>query len=345
LAEEITKQASKRRIKMIGCYVTGILPRPKELVEATRAYERRRIGEEELEKAFREATIKAIEAQLSAGLSYITDGMLKWQDLLRPFTENLEGIKAGALARWFNNNTFYRKPIVQSEIRHKKAIVPELTYMEYLPKGVPWKAILPAPYTLARLSENKFYKNEGELMFSYADVLKIEIESLTGMGFKYVQLSDPALVYNPLKEPVSGDTLADVKEALKIVVKNGNVRTCLQTFFGDFSQILPEALDFPVDDLGIDLYETSLEKLEEHAFNKGVALGLVDARSSLIEDENELFTVAKELIESIYPSKIHDVFICPNCDLEFLPWERAEEKIRVISRVAKRLKAELGIHG
>jgi len=331
-------------MRMIGCYVTGILPRPKELVEATRAYDRRKISEEELEKAFKEATIKVIEAQMSAGLSYITDGMLKWQDLLRPFTENLEGIKAGALARWFNNNTFYRKPIVQSEIGLKKDITAELAYIEHLPNNIPWKIILPAPYTLARLSENKFYKDEGELMFSYAEALKTAIENLTRKGFKYIQLSDPAIVYNPLKEPISRDIIVDAKEALKTVVKNAKARTCLQTFFGDFSQIMPEALDFPVDDLGIDFYETNLEKLKEYKFDKGAALGLVDARNSLVEDENEIFTVAKEIIESIYPSKIHSLFICPNCDLEFLPWEKAEEKIRVISRVAKRLRAELGIH-
>jgi 5-methyltetrahydropteroyltriglutamate--homocysteine methyltransferase len=323
---------------MIGCYVTGILPRPKELVEATRACERRKIDKKTLEKAFKEATIKVVEAQVSAGLSYVTDGMLKWQDLLRPFAENLEGLKAGALARWFNNNTFYRKPIVQGELRLKKGIVAELAYVECLPKDIPWKAILPAPYTLAKLSENKFYKDERELMFKYAETLKHEIENLTKMGFKYIQLSDPALVYNPRKEQVSKDTLADVEEALKITVKSAYARTCLQTFFGDFSQILPEALNFPVEDLGIDLYETSLEKLKEYEFDKGVALGLVDSRSSLTEDENELVKVVAELIEAIYPSKAYDVFICPNCDLEFLPWERAKEKMRVIGNVAKSLR-------
>ncbi|MEM0007337.1 MAG: hypothetical protein QXR89_03615 [Candidatus Bathyarchaeia archaeon] len=329
-----------KRMKMIGCYVTGIMPRPKELIETTRAYDRRKVSTEELEKAFKEAAIKVIEAQVSAELSYITDGMLKWQDLLRPFTENLEGLKAGALARWFNNNTFYRKPVVQSEIKPKKGITTELAYTEYLPKNISWKAILPAPYTLARLSENKFYKDERELMFTYAEILKAEIENLAQKGFKYIQLSDPALVYNPFKKTISKDTLADVKEALRITAKGTNVKICLQTFFGDFSQIMPEALNFPVNDLGIDLYETSLESLKEYDFDKGVALGIVDARSSLLEDENELATVAGELIRSVYPSKVHDVFICPNCDLEFLPWERAEEKIRVISRVAKRLKAE-----
>lgn len=329
---------------MIGCYATGIMPRPRELIEATRAYERRKISAEELEKAFKEATVKVIEAQASAELSYITDGMLKWQDLLRPFTENLEGIKAGALTRWFNNNTFYRKPIVQGEIQAKNGIAAELAYTEYLPRSIPWKAILPAPYTLARLSENKFYKDERELMFSYAGILKAEIESLEKKGFKYIQLSDPALVYDPSKKTISKDTLADTKEALKIAVKSANVKTCLQTFFGDFSQIMPEALDFPVDDLGVDLYETSMEKLKGYEFDKGVALGIVDARSSLVEDENELVKVAEELTQSIYPSKVCDVFICPNCDLEFLPWERAEEKIRIISRVTKRLRLELGVH-
>jgi 5-methyltetrahydropteroyltriglutamate--homocysteine methyltransferase len=324
---------------MIGCYVTGILPRPKELVEATRAYERRGIDEKALEKAFKEATKKVVEAQVSAGLSYVTDGMLKWQDLLRPFAENLEGLKAGALARWFNNNTFYRKPIVQSEIRLKKGIIAELAYVECLPSSSPWKIVLPAPYTFAKLSENKFYKDERELMFKYAEILKSEIESLTKVGFKYFQLSDPALVYNPLREQISRDTLADVEEALRIAVKSAYAKTCLQTFFGDFSQIMPEALNFPVEDLGIDLYETSLEKIKEYEFDKGVALGLVDARSSLIEDENELVKVTAELIEAIYPSKAHDIFICPNCDLEFLPWERAEEKMRVISNVAKSLKS------
>lgn len=326
---------------MIGCYITGILPRPKELVEKTREYERKRMNEEELEQAFKEATVKVIEAQISAGLSYVADGMLKWQDFLRPFAKNLDGVKIGSLARWFNNNTFYRRPIVLGEIQRKKDIVLEMANIECLPKNVPWKAILPAPYTLTRLSENNFYKSEKEMLFKYAEILREEIRSLTKMGFKYVQLSDPALVYNPFKDSVSKDTIAEVKTSLETVVKGVTAKVCLQTFFGDFTQILPEALDFPVDDLGIDLYETNVKKLKGYKFDKGVALGLVDARSSLVEDEKELTVVAKELVESVYPSKIFDVFICPNCDLEFLPWERAEEKIKVLANIAKNLHNEL----
>ena len=62
---------------MIGCYVTGIFPRPKKLVEVTRAHDRGKVGEKELERAFEDATLKVINAQVSAGLSHITDGMIR----------------------------------------------------------------------------------------------------------------------------------------------------------------------------------------------------------------------------------------------------------------------------
>lgn len=325
---------------MIGCYVTGVLPRSSKLIAKTRIYERRKISEKELEESFEKATENAIKAQISAGLSYITDGMLKWQDLLRPFTENLKGITVGSLTRWFNNNTFYRQPIITDHVKREKDVVNNIMQLEKLPKNLPWKAILPAPYTFVSLSENQYYKDEAEFMFKFAEIINEEIKSLAETGFSYIQLSDPALVYEPLTSKSKKEKLALVNDVLETAVKGTSVKTCLQTFFGDFSKILPEALDFPVDHLGIDLYETDSEKLKEYSFEKGVALGLVDARSSLVEGQNELVAAAEQIIESIYRSRVKEVFICPNCDLDFLPWERTEEKMKVLSNVTKRLREE-----
>lgn len=326
---------------MIGCYLTGMHPRPDELIRITRAYERKKVDENELEKSFKKATQEIINAQVVAGFDYVTDGMLKWQDLPRPFTEGLSGIKTGSLARWFNNNTFYRKPVIVNAIERTKDIAKDITYLEQLPKSLPWKAILPAPYTFVSISDNRFYKDETEFMFKFAQILNEEIKSLAETGFSYIQLSDPALVYKPMTTlSARKDKLALVNDALEVAVRGTPVKTCLQAFFGDFSRILPEALDFPVDHLGIDLYETNLRELKEYSFEKGIALGLIDSRSSLIEYQSELIAIAKEIIESLYPSKIGEVFISPNCDLEFLPWKRAEEKMKVISNVAQKLGEE-----
>jgi 5-methyltetrahydropteroyltriglutamate--homocysteine methyltransferase len=325
---------------MIGCYVTGALPRSSELIRKTRAYERGRINKKELEESFEKATESATKAQISAGLDYITDGMLKWQDLFRPFTENLKGVKMGSLTRWFNNNTFYRKPIITDYVKREEDVVNNMMQLEKLPKNLSWKAILPAPYTFVSLSENQFYKDKAEFMFKFAEVINEEIKSLAERGFSYIQLSEPALVYEPLAPKFKKDKLALVNDVLETAVKGTTTKTCLQTFFGDFSKISPQALDFPVDHLGIDLYETDFEKLKEYSFEKGVALGLVDSRSSLVEEQDELVAVAEEIVEAIYRSRVEEVFICPNCDLDFLPLEKAEEKMKVISTVTKRLREE-----
>lgn len=325
---------------MIGCYVTGVLPRSRKLIEITRAYERGKISKKELEESFEKATESVIKAQISAGLDYVTDGMLKWQDLFRPFTENLKGITVGSLTRWFNNNTFYRKPIITDHVKREEDVVNKIIQLEKMPKNLPWKAILPAPYTFVSLSDNQYYKDEAEFMFKFAEIINEEIKSLAETGFSYIQLSDPALVYEPLTPKFRKEKLALVNDVLETAVKGITTKTCLQTFFGDFSKILPEALDFPVDHLGIDLYETDFEKLKEYSFEKGVALGLIDSRSSLVEEQDELVAAAEQIIESIYRSRIEEVFICPNCDLDFLPWERAEEKMKVISSVTKRLREE-----
>jgi len=324
---------------MISCYVTGASPRSSELIRKTRAYERGKISKKELEESFEKATGTVIESQVSAGLSYITDGMLKWQDLLRPFT-NLKGITVGSLRRWFNNNTFYRKPVIKDYVKRERDVVINVTHLAKLPKNLLWKAILPAPYTFVSLSENQYYRDKAEFMFKFAEVINEEIEGLAEAGFSYIQLSEPALVYEQSKPKSMRDKLALVNDALEIAVKGTTTKTCLQTFFGDFSKILPEALDFPVDHLGIDLYETDFEELKEYGFEKGVALGLVDSRSSLVEEPDELVAVAKEIIESIHRSNMGEVFICPNCDLDFLPWEKAEEKMKVLSSATKRLREE-----
>jgi 5-methyltetrahydropteroyltriglutamate--homocysteine methyltransferase len=327
---------------MIGCYATGMFPRPNKLIAATRAYERGALGNKALEKAFKEATLEVVKLQESAGLSHVTDGMLKWQDLLRPFAENLGGVKVDGLARWFDNNTFYKTPVIVGALHRNGSITKKLMHVKLLPSEIPWKAILPAPYTFIKLSKIQLSKSKRELMFEYARILRDEIEELVALGFKYVQLSDPALVYNPFYKPISKDLLSDVKEALKTAVKGTAVKTCLQTFFGDFCQILPEALDFPVDHLGIDLCETSLEGLKGYSFRRGVALGLVNSRSSLVEDQKWLVETAKRAINLVQcASEVSEIFICPNCDLEFLPWKKAEEKLCIASLAAKTLRREL----
>jgi 5-methyltetrahydropteroyltriglutamate--homocysteine methyltransferase len=325
---------------MIDGYLAGAFPRSPELIEATINFEKGKLGQMELEKEFSRTTGELIKLQVSKKFGYITDGMLRWNDLLRPFTFGLKALEVGPLTRWFDNNTFYRKPIIVNKLGGNGKISLKIVYKDQMPRKAKWKAILPALFTFAKLSENKYYRDKLELMFNYSKILRKEIKSLAEGGFSYIQLSDPSLVYRPFEGPIQKDELQEVKEALGEATKGIKVRTSLQTFFGDFAKLLPEVLDFPVDDLGFDLYKTNISELSKYKFTKGIALGLVDSRSSVLEGPAELINIAKHLIKSVYPSKIKEVFICPNTDLDFLPWRVAKKKLSIISKVINALRGE-----
>lgn len=318
---------------MIGSSVSGNLPRTQELIAKTRAYDRAKLSDEELEAAYVEATKRVIEGQAKAGLSHVNDGLLKWQDLLRPFSQGLGGVEVGPMARWFNNNTFYKVPLVKGPITYEGPVTEGLGYRKLLPKGATLKAVLPAPYTFAALATDCHYGDEAKLQAAYAEALNQEARHLEKLGYGYIQLSDPALVYVTTK-PTKKELKAYGK-VLEVATSGLKAKTCLQTFFGDAGDLLPEALAYPVSDIGFDLYETAPETLKGLKLKGGISLGVVDARNSTIEDPTELTAATNQILETISPK---DIYVSTNCDTDFLTWEKAEEKIGVLVKVAENLR-------
>lgn len=316
---------------MIGSSVSGNLPRPQELIAKTRAYDRGKLAEEELEAAYVEATRQVITGQ--SGLTHVTDGLLKWQDLLSPFTQGLGGVTLGPMARWFNNNTFYKVPIIEGPIIYNGPVTEVLSYRKLLPDGVTHKAVLPAPYTFAALADDHHYGDRAKLQTAYAKALNREAKHLESQGYSYIQLSDPALVYTTTKP--SKKELKSYGKVLGVTTAGLKAKTCLTTFFGDAANIFPEALAYPVTDLGFDLYETAPETLKGLKLKGGISLGLVDARNSTIEDTDELTEAAKRILKTLKPT---DTYVSTNCDTDFLTWEKAQEKIKVLTRVAENLR-------
>ena len=198
------------------------------------------------------------------------------------------------------------------------------------------KAILPAPYTFCKLSKNEYCRDEEKLLFDFAEILKDEIECLEKQGYDYIQLSDPALVFH--KTIPDKDDLRTIKDAIELVTEGTNARICLQTFFGDVSPILNEILEWKVDDIGIDFYDSDFENIKEYSFTKGVSLGLVNARNTLEENPAELIDICLELLSYSNPERL---VISTNCDLDFLTWDIAKSKIATVTTVEKKLKGEI----
>lgn len=294
-------------------------------MEATRSLDRKRISPQEAEEIRTEDAKAAVAVQREAGLTFVTDGQLNWQDLFRPTVEWCEGLEPGALMRWFDNNTFYRKPEVVGDLTIHNGLGHDF-FRARLVEGLPWKVILPGPYTLARASEDAASApRRTERIGELAALIKQVARWCADRGAKQVQFSEPWLVYGPVKR----EDLEATGEAYAVVSKGLRAETVLQTYFGSLKRVYEDLLDFPVDALGIDLTATNLRDLSGHSFDKGAVLGVIDGRNSLVESPKDVVDVAAEASEALDPDW---VAIAPSCELELCPRVVADKKVEALGR-------------
>jgi len=314
---------------VVDAHLTGIFPRSEELIQITRLAARGKASQSEVDKIIYRDIKSLVELQKSAGLRYVTDGQLNWQDLFRPFSTLFTGIQPGSLTRWFDNNTFYRKPIVTERPRFRGSNTAQYFRKDLLPTSVAKKAILPGPFTFTFMSENKTKSPMADLVDDIAHALKDLISDLSKMGYEFFQLNEPLLSYSNLKK----DDLQMAANAIDTCAKGVAGKKCLQTYFGDASDVAAALLDFAVDFIGLDLYATPIEPLLQLDFTRGLGCGCVDGRNSLLESPEDLSKLITRIRDELEPK---DLFICPNCDLEYLPYPVAEKKVQVLSS-AKRM--------
>ncbi|MBI2183454.1 MAG: hypothetical protein HYU39_00690 [Thaumarchaeota archaeon] len=309
---------------MYGAYIGGIFPRSERLIEATR------VKATNLLSLYKEEKRRVVELQAQQGFTYIADPMEDWDDMLRPFLK-LEGIQEGPLDRFYENNTFYRKPIIINKVKGPGNIASTALALNLLPKKGNWKASLPDPYTFADLSENRHYADKIELMFELAKILSQEVASLASAGVKMIQLNGPSIVAQKNTED-----LRRIGEAIQKTVKGRGVETYLHLYFKNASKIIPKILDFNVDGLGIDFVNTPLKELENLDF-KGLACGIVDSTNTKMETPKEIASFVENVLETLEPKQI---YLTPNCDLEHIPYTFAKQKVRNMGRALELLRGE-----
>lgn len=314
---------------MIDAHLTGAFPRSESLVEVTRLADRGKASKIDVEAAFDRDCQALVQLQTQTELDYVVDGQLNWQDLFRPFSEFFTGIQLGSLTRWFDNNTFYRKPVITQKIASRREIIDEFFRHSFLP-DLQRKAILPGPMSFALLCENNAYGDVADLIGDTAVALKAVVSSLRRLGYTCIQFNEPAISNEDRVKAV----LQHAKQAYATCAKATGTKTSLHTYFADPAPILDALLDLPVDSVGVDFYQASVESIAEHTFNKELDCGCIDGRNSLLESPENVVKFVRRVQEQVEPKR---TTVCPNCDLDFLPHPIAVQKTRLLGEVKKRL--------
>jgi 5-methyltetrahydropteroyltriglutamate--homocysteine methyltransferase len=286
----------------VQAFAPGIHPRSEELVQATRDLDRGRTTPHAVDEQVQRDLEALVRVQQEAELDLPADGMLRWQDLFRPLVEAADGLELGALTRFLDTNTFYRAPnATQAQPRLRAPL--EERYIT--PLQGPRLVTLPSPFALAH--------GTGIPPKVIAEgVLKPQIEALEA---ELIVLAEPFLARED--EP----PLDDLEEALGVL---DGARVALQLTFANASKVLERAADLPVAGIGIDFYATPIDAVPE-GLEKLLLAGVVDARSSALEEPRELAEFADRLRAE---RGVETIALTPNGDLHFVSQRIAHEKLR-----------------
>jgi 5-methyltetrahydropteroyltriglutamate--homocysteine methyltransferase len=303
-------------------------PRPARLRNALNKLDRGEISPDEVEALKDEVTMEVINEQIEAGVDVITDGQIRWDDEVTYFARALKGISLNGLFRYFDTNTYYRQPMIKGPVAWEGPVTVRDYEFAAQHSSRPVKAVLPAPYSLARLSIDEHYGGRVEnLVMDLATAVNAEARALAAAGAHLIQLNDPVLTRRK-------DDVSLAVRSAAAAFDGVDCQKQVNYYYGDVNGILGALGDLPVDVLGLDFImgPANYEALEGGEISQRICAGIVDARNTRMETEDELLERISRLLRRLGPERTE---ISPNMGLEFLPRERAFEKLQRMVAVAR----------
>lgn len=308
---------------MINYWSAGIYPRNEKLIESTRSYDKT------LEKQFKKEKSRLLKIQSNNKLDYISDPLIDWDDNLRPFTDNLRGIEKGPLTRYYENNTFYRQPIIKSKLGTTGNILKNNVCFDLFTSKSKVKIDILDPFTFYDLSANEFYKSEEEAVNAFAEIIKKELNSIK-RNVQLIQFNSPSLAR--IEEI---DRLNMVKKAMEKIVKGLDTKTCLNLWGSDISNTLEKFQEFPVDIIGIDFTSSNVDKFDKIEMKKGLACGLIDAKNTKMEKSSDIIRELKNIKKTFSPESLA---VITSWDFEFIPEPFADKKLQIMKQIKEKSK-------
>lgn len=319
------------RTTVVGSYPRiGDAPQEQELRRTIARFDKGEASEADVRAAEREVVKAVLQEQTAAGIDVVTDGQIAWYDSQSHVAGVLSGVEIGGLVRYFDTNTYYRQPVVMAIPRWTTPLVVEEWQFAQGVSKAPVKAVLTGPVTLADLALDRHYGKKRALAVAFADALAEEVAALRSAGVQHIQVDEPILTRRPEDLPLVHETLP------ALAARKGFAELTLATYFGDVATIYRKLLKLPADVIGLDLVQGSKtwSHVLRHGSEKPLSLGVVDARNTKLENPKTLAARVQELADSV---DLDHSYLSPSNGLEFLPRERARQKLGILAETARRV--------
>jgi 5-methyltetrahydropteroyltriglutamate--homocysteine methyltransferase len=316
-----------KKMTEVLVHLSGNLPRSEELFGVLRRYGRGKATWEEVRSTALAETSEWIRLERELGFNLLTDPMLLWHDHFRPFAERWSGLEVDGLARWFDNNLFYRVPVFRERPSGQGDVLAEYIFAEAL-RGRSAKLILPEPFTMVMLSNRRLQVSPEELAVDVARLLAEEATHFlkgTGLQVELLQLSAPYVVSRRL----NSTEVDAVTESMKVLKRKTGLRVQLHTFFYSLGNARGWIEDAGADVVGFDATVTSLDEVLDSGLRGEVAVGIVDSRSSRVERPDEVMGLLRALADAGFTR----IQLTTTTDLEYVPPEVARSKLGALREI------------
>ena len=316
--------------------VVGSYPKPPDegqpftVRKTLHAIERGEANAEDLQRARDELVRAVIAEQEDAGVDLVTDGQIRWDDIVTPFARKMTGFELGGLLRWFDNNVYYRRPICTGPIEWGgPASVEAFEFAQSVARR-PVKAVIPGPITFARLSVDEYYGDYERFVLAIAQVLAQEAFELRAAGATVIQIDEPSLLSAPEDMDLAARALAIVTKDLE------GTDVIVAGYFADAKRLGAGLYDLPVSDFGFDLVAgpENIEIIRAAPAGTKIQAGIVDARNTKLEPVDELVGTIESLAEIV---GVDHLRVSPSAGLEFLPREKARAKLQRLCEAAEKV--------
>ncbi|WP_232685876.1 5-methyltetrahydropteroyltriglutamate--homocysteine methyltransferase [Halobacterium zhouii] len=289
----------------------------------------------EVEAAYEDVREEYVTLQTEAGLDRVVEGQARWDDMLaHPLTVH-DNVETGGIVRYYDNNNFYRDPIVEGELTFSGDLAADLDAASDLTDGL--QAVVPGPYTLSELATDEHYGNDSDFQAAVAEFLAGEVEAFPD-AVETVFVLEPSLVTDPPDD--GADERAS--DAIDEVASATDADVVAHTYWGALDEkVHAHLLDADVDAVGYDLvsnHDDNAYNVAEYGTKDDVALGVVDGQNTLVESPDTI-RERVEWFDDRVPGGFDAAYLTPNTGLFYLPVNRFEEKLAALGAATEEVPA------
>ena len=287
----------------------------------------------EIAAAYKQYRTEVIDEQQSAGLDRIVEGQLRWDDMLaHPLTTH-ENVDPKGIVRYYDNNNFYRDPVVEGELTFSGDVAGELeAASEHVDSGS-LQAVLPGPYSLFDLATDDYYGDDADFFEAISEFLGGEVDAFP--EHETLFLLEPSLVENAPDE----DLQEQLAEAVDTVADETAADVVVHTYFGALDEkTYAHLMDADVEALGFDLVagdrEETLSNINEFGTKDAAALGIADGQNTLVESAETLEERVDWFQDQVPVQEFDRLYLTTNTEPFYLPVNKHREKLAAIARAA-----------